>query len=113
MTQPQGKEYKKDGTDDESLASTSRALTPPPQKQPLVKDPGDSLQGGLKKHKMVHVPPNKKKSTASRKCSLFSTQRKKGNQFYVFGLRSGTLQNSVSVHITQRKITEQVCKHLT
>jgi hypothetical protein len=61
MTQPQ------DRADDELLVSTSTTTTTPlPCKQPLVKAPADHLQGGFKKHKMVHVQRGKKK----KKCSI-------------------------------------------
>ncbi|PNF20156.1 hypothetical protein B7P43_G00619 [Cryptotermes secundus] len=49
------------------------SVTPPPVtlKRPPVKDPANRLEGGLKIHKLVHVPPsNKKKNGATRKCCV-------------------------------------------
>jgi hypothetical protein len=44
--------------DDESIASDSSAVTPPPAtlKRPPVEDPANRLEDGLKIRKMVHVP---------------------------------------------------------
>jgi hypothetical protein len=55
----------------ETVASDSSAVTPPPAtlKRPLVKDPADRLEGGLKIHRMAHAPAsNKKKNGAMSKC---------------------------------------------
>lgn len=57
MIEPAQGEDGNDSSDDESLAST---LTSPPPKRPPVKEPGDRLQGGLRKHKMFQVPPTEK-----------------------------------------------------
>jgi hypothetical protein len=57
----------------ETIASDSSAVTPPSAtlKRPPVKDPANRLEGGLKIHKMVHVPAsNKKKNGAMRKCRV-------------------------------------------
>jgi hypothetical protein len=66
MTEPAEREDEKDSVEDESLAFTSTALTPPspPHKRLPVTDPADRLQGGLKIHKMVHVPQSKKRRKA-------------------------------------------------
>jgi hypothetical protein len=62
-----------------------------------VKEPADRLQGGLRKHKIVQVPPTEKKerSGIENVYRLFRTQTKKRNQFYTLDWQCGTLQNSV------------------
>ncbi|PSN49971.1 PiggyBac transposable element-derived protein 4 [Blattella germanica] len=60
-------------SEDESMTSNSTVPTPPPAtwKRPPMKDPANRLEGGLKIHKMVHVPPsNNKKNGAVRKCRV-------------------------------------------
>jgi hypothetical protein len=92
MAETQEREDEKASTDDYALPSISTAQTPLSCKRLPVKDSVDHLQVGLRKHKMVHVPASEKKEICGIKKvhSLFSTQRKKGNQLYVFGLRCGT-----------------------
>lgn len=53
-------EWENNSTEDESLASTSRVLAQAPCKSPPVKDQAYHLQGGLKIHKTIYVPPSKK-----------------------------------------------------
>ncbi|GFR25865.1 uncharacterized protein TNCT_613011 [Trichonephila clavata] len=66
------KEANVDETD--SQASTSSAITPPSLKRPPKKDSDARLQGGLKGHKMVPVPPTeKKKGGVMRKCRACSS----------------------------------------
>jgi hypothetical protein len=48
MTKPAQSERENDSIETESLGSMSTASTQPPWKEPLVKDPADSLQSGLK-----------------------------------------------------------------
>ncbi|PNF23477.1 hypothetical protein B7P43_G07725 [Cryptotermes secundus] len=77
MTEPNKQcgegEQSRNEVDDESIASDSSAVTPPPAtlRRPPVKDPENRLEGGLKVHKMVHVPPsNNKKNGAMSKCRV-------------------------------------------
>jgi hypothetical protein len=68
----EGEESRSEVVDD-CVSSDSSTVTPPsaPLKRPPVKDPVNRLEGGLKIHKMVHVPPsNKKKNGAMRKCRV-------------------------------------------
>jgi hypothetical protein len=91
------REDNKDREHDESLASTSIALTPSLCKGPSVENPAEHLQGGLKVHIMVQVPPSEKKKRygVDEVQSLFSTLTKKSHQFYRFNLQGGTSQKSV------------------
>ncbi|PNF31220.1 hypothetical protein B7P43_G14561 [Cryptotermes secundus] len=77
MTEPNKQcgegEQSRNEVNDETNASDSSAVTPPHAtlKRPPVKDPENRLEGGLKVHKMVHVPPsNNKKNGAMRKCRV-------------------------------------------
>jgi hypothetical protein len=67
------KEDNKDREHDKSLASTSITLTPSLCKGPSVKDPAEHLQGGLKIHIMVQVPPSGGRHGLDEVQSLFST----------------------------------------
>jgi hypothetical protein len=74
MTAPRLPEEETDAHEEESLASTSSAPTPPPLKRPPKKDSDNRLQGGLKAHKMIHVPlSTKKKGAAMRRCRVCSS----------------------------------------
>jgi hypothetical protein len=65
---PHETEDEKDSIDNESLASTSTAPTPPLRKRQPLKHPADCLQYGLRKYEMVNVPLHEnKKSVASRR----------------------------------------------
>jgi hypothetical protein len=50
-----------------TIASDSSAVTPPSTtfKRLPVKDPANRLEGGLKIHKMVHVPASNKKKNGA------------------------------------------------
>jgi hypothetical protein len=56
-------------SEDESQDS-SRTPTPTPPKQALQSDPPGRLDGKLKDHKLVHIPPTKKDKTPTRKCRV-------------------------------------------
>jgi hypothetical protein len=76
MTEPAQTEGKNDSTTDEQLASKSTALTQLSYKQPLVTDLADCIQGGLKIHKMYHIPSSeKKKGAAIRNFRVCSAQK--------------------------------------
>jgi hypothetical protein len=55
----------------ETIASDSSAARPPPAtlKRSPVKDPENHLEGGLKIHKMVHVPANNEEKWCHEKVS--------------------------------------------
>jgi len=61
MTDPGEREDGRGSGDGESVTATSTAPNPPPCKRPPVTDPATRLWGGFEIHKMVHVPPSKKK----------------------------------------------------
>jgi hypothetical protein len=63
-----------------------------------VKDPAACLQGTLKKHKMVHVPPSKKK--------------KKKNRVLCVQLAEWHFAELHVLANIMRKSVEQVCKNL-
>jgi hypothetical protein len=76
-----------------------------------VKDPANRLDGGLKIHKMVHVPPsNKKKNGAMRKCRVYAKHkmRKKKQVSFVQAVVGLSANFHVSTFITQRKIIKKV-----
>jgi hypothetical protein len=78
ITDPAQTEDKSESSDDDPLASTSTASTPLPCKRPPVMDPATRLWGGFEFHKMVHVPPSKKKkSAASRKCRVCAAHKRR------------------------------------
>jgi hypothetical protein len=56
-------------SDDESQDS-SRTPTPTPPKRAPKSDPPGRLDGKLKDHKLVHVPPTKKDKTPTQKCRV-------------------------------------------
>ena len=56
-------------TSDESQGS-SRTPTPTPPKRAPKNDPLGRLDGKLKNHKLVHIPPTKSDKTPTRKCRV-------------------------------------------
>jgi len=54
---------------DESQGS-SRTPTPTPRKRAPKNDPPGRLDGKLKNHKLVHIPPTKNDKTPTRKCRV-------------------------------------------
>jgi hypothetical protein len=56
-------------SDDESQDS-NRTPTPTPPKRAPKSDPPGRLDGKLKDHKLVHIPPTKKDKTPTRRCRV-------------------------------------------
>jgi len=50
------------------LQGSSRTPTPTPTKRAPKNDPPGRLDGKLKNHKLVHIPPTKNDKTPTRKC---------------------------------------------
>lgn len=108
------REDNKDREYDGSLASTSIALTPSVCKGLSVKDPAEHLQGGLKIHIMVQVPPSgrgEKKNMASMRCRVCSAHKQRKVTSFVQLVRWHFAKLCVSVNNTRRKMTEEVCKN--
>ena len=65
-----------DNVDEDSLSTLTPTI--PPRKRPPMSDPAIRLEGGLKLHKMIHVPPSEKKQhSAMRKCRVCSVHKKR------------------------------------
>lgn len=82
------RENNKDREHDESLASTSTALTPSLCKGLSVKDLAEHLQGATQNsyNGSSSTKKKRKKKKPWQVQSLFSTQTKKSHQFYRFNL---------------------------
>jgi hypothetical protein len=55
-------------TSSDESQDSSRIPTPTPPKRPPKSDPHGRLDGKLKNHKLVHIPPTKKDETPTRRC---------------------------------------------
>jgi hypothetical protein len=64
---------------DESQDS-SRTPTPTPLKRALKSDPLGRLDGKLRNHKLVHVPPTKKDKTPTQRSRVYSEKYQKRNE---------------------------------
>lgn len=65
VIEPTEEEWESNSIEDESLVSASTLLAQALCKLPPVTDPAYHLQGGLKIHKTIYVPPSEKKKRAA------------------------------------------------
>ena len=58
---------------------SSRTPTPTPTKRAPKNDPPGRLDGKLKDHKLVHIPPTKNDKTPTRKCRVCAKKYQERN----------------------------------
>jgi hypothetical protein len=113
MIEPAQGEDENYSSDDESQAATSTAPTPPTPKRPPVKEPADRLQGGLRKRKMVQVPPTEKGKDRHRECVpvVQNTNEEKKPVLYARLVVWHSAKLCVCRISHAEKNTQQVCKN--
>ena len=93
-------------TSDESQGSC-KTPTPTPAKRAPKNDPPGRLDGKLKNHKLVHIPPTViKRQHENVECVCEKISRKKTTDFFVFSVMFLCIQKAATYDITCWNITE-------
>jgi hypothetical protein len=89
---------------------SSRMLTPTPPKRALKSEPPGRLDGKLKNHKLVHIPPTKKDKTPTRRCRVCIQKNiKKETRFFLCTLQCSSPARRVLHTISHTETLLKVC----
>jgi hypothetical protein len=88
---------------------SSRTPTPTPPQQAPKSDPHGRLDGELKNHKLVHIPPPKKGDTYTKMSSVYTEKYQERNEICLHALQCSSPSRRLLHTISYTEILLKVC----